>query len=96
MSDIIKVTDKRERQKKKKKKSGASYRESVRAKWSYCTLKLGFLQIICKGSLIFESNLELAFSIILKEKELYESKHVIVECKNLIKMLYQINMLINT
>ena len=30
-------------------------------------------------SLIFKSNLELALSIILKQRELYESKHVVVE-----------------
>ena len=34
-------------------------------------VKLGFLQLICKGSLIFKSNLELALPIILKERELY-------------------------
>ena len=33
---------------------------------------LGFLQLICKASLIFNSNLELALSVILKERELYE------------------------
>ena len=42
---------------------------------------LGFLQLICKASLIFKSNLELALSIILKQRELYESKHVVVECR---------------
>ena len=36
---------------------------------------------MCKASLIFKSNLELALSIILKERELYESKHAVVECK---------------
>ena len=34
-----------------------------------------------KWSLIFKWNLELALSIILKERELYESKHVVVECR---------------
>ena len=42
---------------------------------------LGCLQLICKASLIFKSNFELALSIILKERELYESKHVAVECR---------------
>ena len=65
----------------KKQRSAASYNESVRAKWFCCTLKLGFLQVICKASLIFKSNLELALLIILKERELYESKHVIVACR---------------
>ena len=36
---------------------------------------------MCKASLIFKSNLELDLSIILKERELYESKHAVVECK---------------
>ena len=36
--------------------------------------------MMCKASLIFKSNLELALSIILKERELYESKHAVVEC----------------
>ena len=43
-----------------------SYGERVRAKWFCCAFKLGFLQFICKASLIFKSNLELALSIILK------------------------------
>ena len=58
-----------------------SYSERVRAKWFCCTFKLGFLQLICKASLIFKSNLELALSIILKQRELYESKHVSEECR---------------
>ena len=59
--------------KTKKNKGGKSYSERVRAKWFSCALKLGFLQLICKASLIFRSNLELALSIYLKERELYES-----------------------
>ena len=43
--------------------------------------KLGYLQLICKASFIFKSNLELGWSIILKERELYESKYAVVECK---------------
>ena len=53
----------------------------MRAKWVCCTLKLGFLQLICKASYIFKLNLELALSIILKVKELFEPKHVAVECR---------------
>ena len=34
-----------------------------------------------KASLNFKSNLELALSITLKERELYESKHAVVDCK---------------
>ena len=44
-----------------------------------CAFKLGFLKLICKASLNFKSNLKLALSIILKQRELYESKHVVVE-----------------
>ena len=39
---------------RKKQKSGASYSESVRAKWFCCSFKLGFVQLICKASLIFK------------------------------------------
>ena len=53
----------------------------MRAKWFCCALKLGSLQLICKAYLIFESNLELALSIISKQRELLELKHVGVECR---------------
>ena len=43
-----------------KQRSAASYSESIRGKWFCCTFKLGFVQLICKTSLIFKSNLELA------------------------------------
>ena len=73
---IISVKDneinKEKRKKKKKKNRDESYSESVRDKWFCWAFKLGFLQLICKASLIFKSNLELALSIILKEKELHE------------------------
>ena len=52
--------------------------------WFCCALS--FLQLICKASLIFKSNLELALSIILKERELYESNYVAVECRCLKNM----------
>ena len=74
MSEIMKIIDKRERQNNKDRKaqrSGTSYSESVRAKWFCYAFKLGFVQLICKASLIFKSNLELALSIILKERESY-------------------------
>ena len=54
---------------RKGQRDGASYSESVRAKWFYCTFKLGVPQLICKASIIFKSNLELALSIHLKERE---------------------------
>ena len=91
MSEIMKITDERERKKQKQNKnknrktqmSGAKYSESVRAKWICCAFQLGFVQLICKASLIFKSNLELVLSIILKGRELYQSKHVMVECRRL-------------
>ena len=75
MLEIMKITDEREKQKnkdRKKQRTGASYSESVTAKWFCCTFKLGFAQVICKVSFILKSNLELALSIILKERELHE------------------------
>ena len=81
----MEITDEKETQKNnkntktqkqtktKKNKGDRSYSERVRAKWFCCAFKLGFLQLICKASLIFKSNLELALSIILKQRELYES-----------------------
>ena len=62
-------------------KGNRSYSKTVRAKWFCCAFRLKFLQLICKASLIFKSNLELALSIILKRKELYESRHVVEECR---------------
>ena len=75
----MKTIDERELQRTKKekqtkterKKRNRSYSERMRAKWFCCAFKLGFLQLICKTSLIFKSNLELALSIILKERESY-------------------------
>ena len=84
-AEIMETIDEREMQKPTKEKQtktersigNRSYSERVRAKWFCCAFKLGFLQLICKASLIFKSNLELA----LKQRELYESKHVAVECR---------------
>ena len=69
------------KQKQKRTKGDRNYSERVRAKWVCSAFNLSFLQLICKASLIFKSNLELALSIILKQRELYESKHVAVECR---------------
>ena len=90
----MKIIDERKTQKKQNKQTttkttkktreeqgGKSYSERVSAKWFCCAFKLGFLQLICKASLVFKANLELALSIILKERELYESKHVAVESR---------------
>ena len=74
-------TEKKERQTKTERSKGDRiHGESVRTRWFCCAFKLGFLHLICKASLIFKSNLELALSIILKQRELYESRHVAVEC----------------
>ena len=86
----MKTIDERELQKKttqekqtkaERSKGNINYSERVRAERFCCAFKLGFLQLICKASLIFKSNLELALSIILKQRKLYESKHAVVECK---------------
>ena len=69
--EIMKTIDEREMQKATKEKQtkterskgNRSYSERVRAKWFCCAFKLGFLQLICKISLIFKSNLELALRI---------------------------------
>ena len=66
----------------KEKRKNGRYSKRVRDKWFCWAFKLGFLQLICKASLIFKPNLELALSIILKERELYESKHVVIYNKN--------------
>ena len=81
--EVMKIIDERETQKKKKdreEQGDKSYSERVRARWFCCVIKLGFFESICKASLIFKSNLELPLSIILKDQELYELKHVAVEC----------------
>ena len=64
---------KKNKKKAERSKGNRSYSERVRTKWFCWVFKLGFLQLICKASLIFKSNLELALSIILKQRELYES-----------------------
>ena len=85
----------RKKTKTEKNKVDKSYSERVRAKRFCGVFKLGFLQLICKASLIFKSNLELALWIILKERELYESKRVVVECTCL-KMCDLISFLISS
>ena len=69
----------KEKQTKAERSNGnRSYSERVRAKWFCCAFKLGFLQLICKASLIFKSNLELALSIILKQKMFKNMRLVIL------------------
>ena len=74
--EIMKIIDGRQNSKNKnknkqrKEEGGQKLKcwERVRAKWFCCAFKLGFLQLICKASLTFKSKLELALSIILKER----------------------------
>ena len=90
----MQIIDERETQKKQNKKEtrkknkdreeqrgSRSYSERVTAKWFCCAFKLVLLQLISKASLIFKSNLELVWSIILKQRDLYESKHAVEECR---------------
>ena len=63
----------------KEKQIKAEKSKRNRSKLFCCAFKLGFLQLICKASLIFKSNLELALLIILKQRELCKSKHVAEE-----------------
>ena len=73
------------KEKRKNKKKRTREMEATAKGWEINdfveSFKLGFLQLICKASLIFKSNLGLALSIILKETELHESKNVAVECR---------------
>ena len=94
--EIMKTIHEREMQKTTKEKQTKTERcssERVTAKWFYYVFKLGFIQLIYKGSLIFKSNLQLPLSIILKQTEWYESKDVVVECRCL-KIWYFLSFLI--
>ena len=76
-----KKTQQTNKQRQKIARGNRSYSERVRAKWFCRVFKLDFLQLICNSSLIFKWNLELALSIILKQRGSYESKYVAVECR---------------
>ena len=73
--------NKKKQQQQQKQSKGA---EAIAKVWEtnnfFLALKLGFLELICKASLIFKSNLELALSTILKQRELHDLKHNAVEC----------------
>ena len=71
-----KKTQQTNKQRQKIARGNRSYSERVRAKWFCRVFKLDFLQLICNSSLIFKWNLELALSIILKQRGSYESKYV--------------------
>ena len=72
---------KKQTNKERKEERGDVKGWTVRAKWFCCAFKVGFHQLICEASLIFKLNSELALSIILKERELCESEHLVVECR---------------
>ena len=79
----IQKTTKEKQTKTERWKGNKSYSQSVTV-WPFKfsrAYKLGFLQLICQASLIFNSNLKLALSIIIKQRELYESRHIAVECR---------------
>ena len=62
MLEIMRIIDQRETQKinkqSRKTTRGQIFSERVRAKWFCCAIKLGFPQLICKASLIFQSHME--------------------------------------
>ena len=75
MKEKAKKTQQQQQQQRQKRTRGdRSSSERVRVKWFCCAFKLGFFQLICKASLMFKWIL----SIILKQRELYGSKHVVV------------------
>ena len=77
----LQKTTKEKETKTERSKGIWSYSESVRAKWFCRAFKLGFLQLTWRALSIFKSNLELALSVILKQREFYESSYVAVECR---------------
>ena len=71
---IISVRDNENNRWKRKGKEGGEKGTQATVKvWELndFVIRFGFLQSICKASSIIKSNLELALSIILKERELY-------------------------
>ena len=78
----MKTIDEGEIQKNKQRQKGARGTEVIVKGWELndCTF-LGFFELICKVSLIVKSNLELALTIILKQREMFTSKHVAEECR---------------
>ena len=69
------MKEKRKKKTKTEKNKGeGSYSERVRAKWFCCAFKLGFLQLICKASLIFKSNLDIASFNYFERKRIIQVK----------------------
>ena len=77
----MKQKSKKEKKNKdrKEQRDDASFNKRVRAKWFCCTFKVGFLQLICKDSLVFKSNLEVALSTlsITLKKKIYTSQSML-------------------
>ena len=68
MKEKRKKKKKKKKDKKEKKKKDGSYSKRMRDKRFCWAFKSSFLQLICKASLILKSNLDIALSIILKER----------------------------
>ena len=81
----MKTTDEREMQKTTKEKQTKAKRSKGNRSYRERLSDKQYVKLICKAYLIFMSNLVLALSIILKQRELYESKHVSEECRCLKK-----------
>ena len=66
--EIVKTIDEREMQKatkEKQRQKGARETEAIVKRWELnYFVRLGFLQLICKASLILMSNLELALDLV--------------------------------
>ena len=72
------------KRKEKKTERNKGVTQAIVTVWELHDFFVGLsrlLLVICKTSLISKSNLELASSITLKERELYESKDIVVECR---------------
>ena len=71
--------EKKKNKDRKEQRDDASFNKRVRAKWFCCTFKVGFLQLICKDSLVFKSNLEVALSTlsITLKKKIYTSQSML-------------------
>ena len=84
MSQIVKIIDEREilppSPPEKKTKTKQSKTKQKKTKMILC-FQVRFSPINKQNFFNFISNLELTLSILLKQRELYESKHVAVECR---------------
>ena len=72
MKQLDELIDRRETQKKKNRQKRTRGIKALAKGWGFSDF---VVRLICK------SYLELALSIILKEKELYDSKHIAMDCR---------------